>query len=68
MAFVKLQKENLAIPRPGLLFKIWRAGHPPLGERIDFCNAYRPWETEEELRYGARFSQRSRRNSIFPIM
>lgn len=56
LAFVKLQKENLGIPRPGLLFKIFRAGHPPLGERIDFCNEYRPWEAEEPLRYGDRFS------------
>jgi STE24 endopeptidase len=43
-AFVKLQKENLAIPRPGLLYRIWRASHPSIGERIDFSNAYRPWE------------------------
>ncbi len=21
-----------------------RSSHPPVGERIDFCNAYRPWE------------------------
>jgi len=39
-----------------VLFKIWRAGHPLLGERIDFCNAYRPWETGEPLRYADRFS------------
>ena len=44
-AFVKLQQENLAVPRPGLLYKLWRSEHPPLGERIDFCNEYRPWET-----------------------
>ncbi|RMH20154.1 MAG: M48 family peptidase, partial [Acidobacteria bacterium] len=51
MAFVKLQQENLGVPRPGLLYKLWRASHPTLGERIDFCNAYRPWETGEPLRY-----------------
>jgi Zn-dependent protease with chaperone function len=50
-AFVKLQQENLSNPRPGLLYKLWRADHPPLGERIDFCNEYRPWETGEPLRY-----------------
>jgi Zn-dependent protease with chaperone function len=44
-AFVKLQAENLGNPRPGLLYKLWRSSHPPLGERIDFCNSYRPWET-----------------------
>jgi Zn-dependent protease with chaperone function len=51
-AFVKLQRENLGNPRPGLLYKLWRSTHPPLGERIDFCNSYRPWETGGPLRYG----------------
>jgi len=51
-AFVKLQEENLSNPRPGLLFKLWRSSHPPLGERIDFCNEYRPWEKGEPLKYG----------------
>ena len=51
-AFVRLQQENLGNPRPGPLYKLWRASHPPLGERIDFCNDYRPWETGEKLRYG----------------
>jgi len=51
-AFAKLQEENLAVPRPGLLYKLWRSSHPPLGERIDFCNQYRPWETGQPLKYG----------------
>jgi STE24 endopeptidase len=51
-AFAKLQRENLSVPRPGLLYKLWRSDHPPLGERIDFCNEYRPWEKGEPLRYG----------------
>jgi len=51
-AFVKLQQENLGIPRPGLLYKLWRSSHPPLGERIDFCNEYRPWAKGETLKYG----------------
>jgi STE24 endopeptidase len=51
-AFVKLQQENLSMPRPGLLYKLWRSSHPPLGERIDFCNEYRPWETGAPLKYG----------------
>jgi Zn-dependent protease with chaperone function len=50
-AFVKLQQENLGNPRPGLLYKLWRASHPTLGDRIDFCNAYRPWEKGEALKY-----------------
>ena len=41
-AFVKLQQENLSNPRPGLVYKIFRASHPSIGERIDFCNSYRP--------------------------
>lgn len=55
LAFVKLQEEDLAVPRPGLLFVLWRAGHPALGERIDFANDYRPWERGEALRYGELF-------------
>ena len=51
-AFVKLQKENLSNPRPGLLVKLWRADHPPLGERIDFCNEYKPWAEGKALKYG----------------
>jgi STE24 endopeptidase len=56
-AFVKLQEENLGNPRPGTLMKVWRATHPPLGERIDFCNTYRPWERGEPLVYGHLFRQ-----------
>lgn len=51
-AFVRLQEENLGNPRPGMLYKLWRSSHPPLGERIDFCNDYRPGETGQPLRYG----------------
>jgi Zn-dependent protease with chaperone function len=54
-AFVKLQEDALANPRPGLLFKIWRESHPPLGERIDFVNAYHPWTSGQPLAYGDRF-------------
>jgi len=57
MAFVKLQQENLGNPRPGLLYKLWRASHPTLGERIDFCNAYRPWEKGEALKYSELFKK-----------
>jgi Zn-dependent protease with chaperone function len=43
-AFVALQEQNLANPRPGFFFKLFRASHPPIGERVDFINGYRPWE------------------------
>jgi len=56
-AFVKLQLENLSNPRPGPLYKAWRATHPPLGERIDFCNGYKPWETGEPLKYEHHFTR-----------
>jgi Zn-dependent protease with chaperone function len=54
-AFVKLQTDALAIPRPGLLFTLWRASHPPLGYRIDFANEYHPWRDGQPLVYGDRF-------------
>jgi Zn-dependent protease with chaperone function len=55
MAFNKLQEENLAVPRPGWLYKLWRSSHPPIGERIDFCNEYKPWKTGQPLEYGDLF-------------
>jgi STE24 endopeptidase len=54
-AFVKLQQEALANPWPGPLFKLWRASHPPLGERIEFSNDYHPWRDGMPLRYADRF-------------
>jgi Zn-dependent protease with chaperone function len=50
-AFVKLQQENLGVPRRGLFYKLWRASHPLLGERIDFCNGYHPWTEGAPGRY-----------------
>jgi STE24 endopeptidase len=50
--FVRLQKENLSIPRPGPVYMFWRGSHPALGDRIDFANQYRPWESNAQLRYG----------------
>lgn len=57
-AFVKLQQENLAVPRPGWLYTTWRASHPPVGDRIDFSNDYRPWERNEPLVYDHLFRSR----------
>lgn len=42
-AFLTLQKENLSVPFPGWVYRTWRATHPPIGERIEFANGYRPW-------------------------
>ena len=41
MAFVRLQQENLGVPRPGLLYTLWRGSHPSLASRIEAANAYR---------------------------
>jgi STE24 endopeptidase len=54
-AFVKFQQDNLSYPSPHWLYKVWRATHPPMGERIAFCNAYRPWERGEPGRYEGYF-------------
>jgi Zn-dependent protease with chaperone function len=45
-AFVKLRAYNLGISRPGVIVKLWLFTHPPVAERIEFCNTYRPWETD----------------------
>jgi len=54
-AFVKLQQENLGVPRPGWLYRTFRSDHPVLGERVDFCNDYRPWARGEPLAYAQLF-------------
>jgi STE24 endopeptidase len=54
-AFAIMQQENLAVPRPGRLYTWFRMSHPPVGERIDFFIAYRPWESGQALVYGNRF-------------
>ena len=49
--FVRLQEENLAVPRPGRFYMLWRGSHPVLADRVDFANRYRPWSSNEKLRY-----------------
>jgi STE24 endopeptidase len=57
-AFVKLQTDNLAVPRPNRLMVLFRENHPPLGDRIDFANEYRPWESGAPLAYEYLFTRR----------
>lgn len=57
LAFVKLQEENLAIPGPGWFYKLWRSSYPTLGDRIDFCNNYHPWEEGKSLKYERYFKK-----------
>jgi STE24 endopeptidase len=54
-AFVRLQQDNLGVPRTGWLFKLWRGSHPDLADRIGFANRYSPWSQGRPLRYGDRF-------------
>jgi Zn-dependent protease with chaperone function len=54
-AFVVLQQENLSNPRPGNLYRLWRASHPVLAERIAFANNYRPWTTGAPMQYADHF-------------
>lgn len=55
-AFLVLQQKNLANPYPGPIYVFWRASHPPLGERVAFCNSYCPWKQDKPLEYGKYFS------------
>jgi Zn-dependent protease with chaperone function len=55
--FVRLQQENLSVPRPGLFFRLWQGSHPSLGDRVDFANRYRPWEQGTPLRYRRLFRE-----------
>ena len=54
-ALATLQDENLAHTRPGPLYVLWRSWHPPIAERIEFVNGYRPWATGQSLTYGEYF-------------
>ncbi len=54
-AFVAIQVSDLGFPRPDAWVVWLRGSHPPLGERVDFCNTYRPWERGEPLRYAPLF-------------
>jgi Zn-dependent protease with chaperone function len=54
-AFLILQQQNLANPRPGPIYKFWCSSHPSLGDRIDFCNHYCPWKQQQPLKYGKYF-------------
>ncbi len=54
-AFARLQATNLAVPDPGWLYVLWRGGHPSLGARIRFANAYHPWTEGRPGRYSDRF-------------
>lgn len=54
-AFVRFVGHDLAYPSPGPLYVFWRSSHPPLAERIEFCNTYHPWLEGRPGRYAAYF-------------
>ena len=58
--FVALQQQNLAVPRPGLLYKIFRASHPPIGERVDFINGLSAGQTPSTPRLAHRLRRDGR--------
>ena len=62
-ASIKLQIQNLSVPRPGLFYELWRASHPSVGERIDFANAYKPWQKGEGLKYEHLFEPPTKRGT-----
>jgi STE24 endopeptidase len=55
---IKAQTENLINPRPSQLVKFLYSSHPPIGERVDFCNEYKPWEKGELLKYDGLFKEK----------
>ena len=55
LAFAKLQEDNLSLPYPDWFSKVWRSTHPAIGDRIEFCNSYRPWESGQPSRYEGLF-------------
>ena len=67
-AFVKLQERNLGVPWPGWLYRIWRATHPSIAERVEFCNQYHPWRTGAPLIYGSYIHDASRSHASSPQM
>jgi Zn-dependent protease with chaperone function len=55
-AFSTLQKENLSVPFPSWFYRIWRATHPSIGERIEFANFYRPWISGDPEVYAGKYN------------
>ncbi len=53
--FVKFAQHDLAYPSPSPLVEFFRASHPSLRDRIDFCNTYHPWLQGQAGRYSAYF-------------
>jgi hypothetical protein len=64
MVFVRLQQENLGVPRPGLLYTLWRGSHPSPASRVEFANTYRPWDEGRALKYEKLFRVEGRETGV----
>lgn len=51
-SFEKMTKDSITLKNPGIIYKFWNYDHPTMGERIEFCKNYKPWESNEPLKYG----------------
>jgi Zn-dependent protease with chaperone function len=49
-SFLKLAQGNRSNPEPAPWVRLMLYSHPPLGDRIRFAQAYKPWETGEPNR------------------
>ncbi len=55
-AFAKFVVHDLSYPRPSAFIELWRYSHPPLAQRIAFCNTYHPWLEGQHGRYDRYFT------------
>jgi Zn-dependent protease with chaperone function len=56
-SFVRFVQHDLAYPSPGSWYVFWRSTHPPIAERIAFCNDYHPWLDGAPERYSGYFTR-----------
>jgi Zn-dependent protease with chaperone function len=56
--FSKFTTNDLAVPHGNIITRIWWGSHPEIGDRIDFCNTYKPWEKGEPIKYSRLFKDK----------
>lgn len=54
-SFEKMTEDSITLKNPGAIYKFWNYDHPTMGERIEFCKNYKPWEFNKPLKYGKYF-------------
>jgi STE24 endopeptidase len=54
--FAKVVQHDLAYPDPAPLVVFFRASHPTLRDRFEFCNSYHPWLEGREGMYSRYFA------------